>query len=163
MVENSPCPKEKLGSIVDQLLCCGGQTWPALNKYYGIRLKIIIHACNLWHRYEVSSERSSPCSAIWPHVCLCVSHDQETSERTFHHTGSLLALRMFYYLVQSVGPCHSALMWTNIGFWAGLGRAPLRLQKSCNMTVAQKKWQQCGLFAGEWRYTVRLNFSSSQA
>lgn len=71
MADNFPALRGNLGSIVDQLLCSGGQTWPALYIYYGIRLKIIIHVCNLWHRYEVSSERSPPCSAIWPHVSIC--------------------------------------------------------------------------------------------
>lgn len=70
---------DNVGSIVAQLLCSGSHVRPAAsNVYVGIRLKIIIHPCNLWHRYVVSGERSSPCSAIWPHVCIYVPHDKGT-------------------------------------------------------------------------------------
>lgn len=91
------------GPIVDQLLCDWSHVRPAAsNVYVGIRLKTIIHPCNLWHRYEVSSERSSP---MFRHLATRVHMFhmiRKTIERTFRHTGSLLRFFLFLLLAKCV-------------------------------------------------------------
>lgn len=82
------CPglTDNVGSIADQLLCSGNHVRPAAsNVYVGIRLKIIIYPCNLWHRYVALHVPP------FGHTCVSTFHMiRKPIERTFRHTGLLM-------------------------------------------------------------------------